>query len=105
MKLYHNFKCLSHDDIDLNQILKDIKDKRNDVTGIIIQIHGKTKLLKPKTIKFVHSQREFNNKLDYKSPLIKQFNPEIYQSVLDKITIQDFLNFSIQINNIQCYLK
>ena len=94
--IYQLFIILSSDNLDSNIMLMDIEDNKKALTAILLQIQSKKerKLLNPpKMVSFVQSQEYIAGRYQYKSPLIKQFDPMIHQKVLNEIAVKDSFAF------------
>eukprot|EP01084_Bolivina_argentea_P225488 381025_1 len=73
------------------KLLLNIGADKSEMAGIMIQLMNKDYTKYENRAKFVLSHMEMNEKLTFKSPLMKQLNPEIYERTMNLITINKFL--------------
>eukprot|EP01084_Bolivina_argentea_P150203 262318_1 len=87
---------MSHDSIKASNLINEIQGDNSPLAAMIIQsMHSSKKSKKVKSTKYVESDEAFNPKLSIRAPLVRQFNPEIYDEAHKLITIANFFEFAV----------
>eukprot|EP01083_Nonionella_stella_P223990 797692_1 len=90
------FLVMSHDSIKASKLINEIQGDNSPLAAMIIQsMHSSKKSKKVKSTKYVESDEAFNPKLSIRAPLVRQFNPEIYDEAHKLITIANFFEFAV----------